>query len=143
MFLDQHFDRLYRSEERFGSLFAYFSILAILIACLGLLGLASYTAEQRTKEIGIRKVMGATANSIIGLLARAFSTLVIASFILAVPVAYFMMEHWLENFAYHGDLGVATFVPAGIVELVTAWFTVGYQAMNAALADPVNALRHE
>jgi putative ABC transport system permease protein len=142
-FLDERFDSQYRTEERMGSLFGYFTTLAILIGCLGLIGLASFTAEQRTKEIGIRKTFGATAASIVMLLSKEFTKWVIFASFVAWPVAYFIMNNWLQNFAYRIDLPFGSFLFAGIIALVIALLTVSYQAVKAAFINPVNALRHE
>jgi putative ABC transport system permease protein len=142
-FLDESFDRLYRSELRMGTLFGAFTILAIVIACLGLLGLASFMAERRTKEIGIRKVLGATASGIVLLLSREFVLLVLAANLLAWPAAWYAMSRWLQNYAYHAPLSVLVFVAAGLSALVIALLTVSFQAFRAAAADPVNSIRYE
>jgi len=142
-FLDQEFDALYRSEERVGQLFFVFAGLAIAIACLGLFGLASFTAEQRTKEIGIRKVLGASIPEILLLLSKEFTRLVAIAFVVALPFAYISMNSWLQNFAYRIDIGALTFIFAGVVTIAIALMTVSYQAIKAALANPVEALRYE
>jgi putative ABC transport system permease protein len=142
-FLDAEFDRLYKSEEKLGSLFGYFSMLAIFIACLGLFGLAAFAAERRTKEIGIRKVLGASTASVVALLTKEFVKLVLMANIVAWPIAYFAMNRWLQEFAYRIDIGVLTFVLAGSVTLVIALLTVSFQSLRAALANPVEALRYE
>ena len=142
-FLDEFFDRQYRSEERFEKLFLNFAILAIFISCLGLLGLASYSTMQRTREIGIRKVMGASVQGIINLLSKEFVQLVIISFLIAVPVSWFFMNRWLQNFAYRLDISWWVFVLAGIIALAIAMLTVSYQAIKAAVANPVKSLRTE
>ena len=142
-FLDEDFDRFYRAEERLAQIFRYSSALAILIACLGLLGLASFTAEQRTKEIGVRKVLGASVSQIIVLLSRDFAKLVGIAFMVATPLAYFAMNRWLQNFAYRTDIELQTFLRAGLLALIMACLTVSYQAAKAALANPVEALRYE
>lgn len=142
-FLDEFFDRQYRSEERFGRLFLNFAILAIIISCLGLLGLASYSTVQRTKEIGIRKVLGASTSGIVNLLSIDFLKLVIISFVIAAPVAWYFMHHWLEDFAYHTAINVWVFAIAGSAALLIALFTVSFQAIRAAIANPVKSLRSE
>lgn len=142
-FLDADFDRLYQTEERLGRLFSAFTFLAFFVACLGLLGLASFTAEQRTKEIGIRKVLGATVPSILLLLSKEFSRLVLLAFALAVPVAYYATNTWLENFAYRLHLGPRPFLLGGGLALAIALLTVSLQATKAAVANPVKALRYE
>ena len=142
-FLDDEFDALYRAEQRLGRLFSAFAFFAIVVACLGLFGLAAFTAEQRTKEIGIRKVLGASVAGLVALLSKDFLRLVLIAFIAAVPVAYLAMERWLEDFAYRIDLGVGTFALAGGLALGIAMLTVSYQALKVALANPVKALRYE
>ena len=142
-FLDQAFDALYRAEVQLGQVFGVFALLAILIACLGLFGLAAFAAEQRTKEIGVRKVLGGTVAGIALLLSRDFARLVGVAFVLAVPVAYFAMNAWLSDFTYRTSLGVGTFLLAGVLTLLVAVLTVSYQSARAALVDPVKALRYE
>ncbi|HMB92363.1 MAG TPA: FtsX-like permease family protein, partial [Rhodothermales bacterium] len=142
-FLDDRFDALYRAEQRLGTLFSSFAGLAIFIACLGLFGLAAFSAEQRTQEIGIRKVLGATVLQILALLTREFVLLVLVAFVVATPLAYLAMQRWLEDFAYRTDLGVGTFLLAGGLALLIALLTVSYQSLKAAVADPATSLRHE
>jgi putative ABC transport system permease protein len=142
-FLDESFDLQYRAEEKLGLIFSNFAMLAILVACLGLFGLASFTAEQRTKEIGIRKALGATVSSIVILLIKEFTKWVLLANIIAWPIAYVAMNHWLQNFAYRIKIGLGTFILAGVLALVIALVTVGYQAIKAARANPVEALRYE
>ena len=142
-FLDQDFAALYRAEHITGRIFSGFALLAVLIACFGLFGLAAFTATQRTKEIGIRKVLGATVPGIVLLLSREFLKLVGIAFVIAVPVAYFLMRQWLDNFAYRVDIGVGVFLFTGGLALLIALATVSYQAIKAALADPVQSLRYE
>ena len=142
-FLDEYFNKQYRGEERFGKLFLNFAILAIFISCLGLLGLASYSTMQRTKEIGIRKVMGASVKGIINLLSKEFLTLVVLSFFIAMPVAWYFMHAWLKDFAYRTDISWWVFVLAGILALLIAITTVSFQAIKAAIANPVKSLRTE
>jgi len=142
-FMDEFFDKQYRSEEKFGKLFLNFSVLAIFISCLGLLGLASYSTMQRTKEIGIRKVMGASVSSIVNLLSKDFLILVIVSFFIAAPVAWYFMYKWLQDFAYRITIGWWVFLFAGITALMIALLTVSFQAIKAAVTNPVNSLRSE
>ncbi len=142
-FVDENFESLYRAEEQQGKVFGAFGGLAIFVACLGLVGLASFTAEQRTKEVGIRKVLGASVSSIIMLISKEFTVLVAVAFVLAAPFAWFAMDSWLQEFAYHANLGASVFVLAGVLALVTAWLTVSYQAAKVALSDPSNTLRCE
>lgn len=142
-FLDEFFDRQYRSEERFGKLFLNFAILAILISCLGLLGLASYSTVQRTKEIGIRKVMGASVSNIVGLLSRDFLKLVAIAALIAFPVAWYVMNEWLQDFAYRTGVSWWTFFMAGMLAALIALFTISFQAIRAAIANPIKSLRSE
>lgn len=142
-FLDDAFDRLYQTEDRLARIFNAFTLTAILIACLGLFGLAAYSAEQRTKEIGIRKVFGATVTHLVALLSKDFLKLVVVSFVVAMPIAYATMQRWLEDFAYRMDIGWGLFVVAGVLALVIALVTVSYQAIRAALANPIDSLRYE
>jgi putative ABC transport system permease protein len=142
-FLDADFDRLYRDEARLGQLFAFFAGVAIFIACLGLFGLAAYTAERRRKEIGVRKVLGASVAQIVALLAGEFARLVLVGFAVAVPLAWWAMDRWLEDFAYRVGMGPGVFVLAGGIALVIALAAVSSQALRAATADPVRSLRTE
>ena len=142
-FFNDDFARLYASEERTGQLFTIFSVLAIFIACLGLLGLAAYTAEQRTKEIGIRKVLGATVSEIIFMLTKEFTKWVLVANIIALPLAYLFMKGWLENFAYRIGFNPWVFILAGVSALLIAVITVSYQAIRAAIANPVESLKYE
>jgi putative ABC transport system permease protein len=142
-FVDQYFARLYEQDRQFGRLFAVFAALAIVVACLGLFGLATHTVQQRTKEIGIRKALGASAASLAALLSSDFAKLVGVAFAVAVPIAYLSMSRWLEGFAYRIDLGAGVFLAAGALALVVALGTVGTQAWRAARLDPTKALRSE
>lgn len=142
-FMDEFFDRQYRSEERFGRLFLNFAVLAIFISCLGLLGLASYSTMQRTREIGIRKVMGASVSNIINLLSKEFLKLVIISFFIAAPVAWYLMNRWLLDFAYRTTISWWIFAGAGILAVLIAVITISAQAIRAAMANPVKSLRTE
>ncbi len=142
-FLDEDFDSLYRSERLRGRIFLTFSALAVLIACLGLLGLASFTAEQKTKEIGIRKVLGASEVSIVRLLSMEFIRLVLLAGLIAWPLAYLVMHNWLGNFAYRIKMPLVIFLLAGVLAVIIALATVSIQAVRASLADPVDSLRTE
>jgi len=142
-FLDEAFGAQYEAERRFGRLFGALAGLAIALACLGLFGLAAHAAAQRTKEIGIRKVLGASVPSLVGLLTRDVVALVAVAFVVATPVAYLAMNRWLDGFAYRVDLGLGVFVIAGALALLIALATVSVQAVRAATMDPVRALRHE
>ncbi len=142
-FLDQSFDQLYRSEQRLSEIFLTFSVLAILIACLGLFGLAAYATQQRTKEMGIRKVLGASIPQVVSLIAGDFIRLVIIANVIAWPLAYYAMERWLQSFAYRIDMGLWSFIFSGGLALMIALATVTAQAVRAATANPVEALRYD
>lgn len=142
-FYNENFDETYRAEIQTEKIFSIFAILAIIIACLGLFGLAAFTAEQRTKEIGIRKVLGATISNIVAMLSREFLILVIVANLIAWPAAYFIMNKWLEDFAYRTEIGIRVFLLAGLVVLIIALITVSFQAIKAATANPVKSLRYE
>ncbi|MCH8959807.1 MAG: ABC transporter permease [Bacteroidetes bacterium] len=142
-FLDEAFDSRYRAEERAGQLFGYFALLAVFIACLGLFGLAAFSAAQRTKEIGVRKVLGASVGGIVVLLSKDFVKLVGWAFVVATPLAYLAMSRWLDNFPYHVEISWRIFLVAGLSALVVAVLTVSYQSIRAALTNPVEALRYE
>lgn len=142
-FLDETFDALFKNYQQLSSIVTLFAGLAILIACLGLLALAAFMAEQRTKEIGIRKVMGASVADIVLMLSGNFTRLVLVAFAIAVPLAYLAMQQWLQDFAYRIDISVWIFMLAGIFAVVIAWLTISYQAMKAAKSNPVEALKYE
>lgn len=142
-FLDKEYEQRYQSETMVGQLSRAFAIMAIFISCLGLLGLASFTAEQRTKEIGIRRVLGAPVGNLVMLLSKDFTKLVLWSFLIATPVAYFLMDQWLSKFAFHASQGVLIFLLAGSLAIAIAWLTIGWQAYKAASANPVESLRSE
>jgi putative ABC transport system permease protein len=143
VFLDEHLDALYRNEQRMAKVALLFAGLAIFIACLGLFALAAFAAERRTKEIGIRKVLGATVTGITGLLAKDFLKLVALAIVIACPVAWFLMEKWLTNFAYRIEIQWWMFAVAGAVAVAVAFLTVSFQSVRAALANPVKSLRSE
>jgi putative ABC transport system permease protein len=142
-FLDQDFESAYRADELRGQIFTAFSALTILIACLGLFGLATFTTEQRVKEIGVRKVLGGSVSSVVLLLSRDFTKLVLFSFPIAIPIAYFSMNRWLQSFTYKTSMNVWVFLAACAVTLLICWLTVIYQSLKAALANPVKSLRSE
>jgi len=142
-FLDRRIESMYKVERKLGQSFNYFTLIAILLSCLGLLGLASYMAEKKTKEIGIRKVLGATVPNILLLLTKEFTKFVFLANIIAWPVAYYFMNKWLQNFAYRIDLSVWIFILSGLAALAVALITVGYRAIKAATANPVDSLRYE
>jgi len=142
-FLDESFEENYRSEIIIGNLALWFMILAIFIACLGLFGLASFTAQRRTREIGIRKVLGASVPSVVMLLSREFVALVVAAFVLAAPVSWYVMNLWLDKFEFRTELGVSVFVSAAGMIMLIAYATVSYQSIRAALANPADSLRSD
>jgi putative ABC transport system permease protein len=142
-FLDESYDRYYRSEIQLGRLLNGFTILAIFISCLGLFGLASFMAEQRTREIGIRKVLGSTIKGITVLLSREFLKWVLLANLIAWPVAYFLIKSWLQNFPYRTPITFWIFLIATLGSLAIAWLTISYQSLKAATANPVKALRYE
>jgi putative ABC transport system permease protein len=142
-FLDDELDKLYNAEEQMGRVFGVFTILAIVIACLGLFALASFTTELRTREIGIRKVLGAQASGIVILLSKEFAKWVLIANVIAWPVAYYIMERWLDGFAYRTFIGIPTFIVATLLAFVIAILTVSFQAFKAALSDPVKSIRHQ
>jgi putative ABC transport system permease protein len=142
-FLSEKLRRLYKAEERMEDITLTISFLAIFISCLGLLGLAVFTAEQKTKEIGIRKVLGASIVSITTMLSKEFVWWVVIAALIAWPVGFYLMNRWLGNFAYRIDIGFGIFVMSGALVLFIALLTVGFQAIKAAVANPVDSLRYE
>lgn len=142
-FLDQNFDDLFRSEQRIGKLAQVFSGLAIFIASLGLFALAAFTTEQRAKEIGIRKAMGASSTGLVLLLSREFTWLVVIAFVPAAALAYWFMNSWLSGFAYRIDMSPLVFIVSGVAAISVAWITVSYQSIRAAAANPIESLRQE
>lgn len=142
-FMNERFEQTYRSETVMGTLANIFSVLAILIACLGLFGLASFTAEQRSKEIAIRKVLGASVPKIVMLLSREFILLVVGAYAVALPIAYYLMTNWLGNFTFHTKISVGILAIAGIASILIAWLNVSYQSIRAAMLNPVVSLRSE
>ncbi len=142
-FLDKDYQALYESEERVSALSKYFAGIAILISCLGLLGLAAFTAQRRIKEIGIRKVLGSGEFAIVYLLSKDFSKLVLISIVIALPLSYLLIKNWLDSFAYRINLSPWYFLSAGIITLLIAWLTVGTQALKAARVNPSQCLRDE
>jgi putative ABC transport system permease protein len=142
-FLDDIFNNLYKSEQRQGTLFNFFAAIAIMISCLGLLGLAAYTAQVRTREIGVRKVLGASVSVIVGLLAKDFIKLVLIAIVIAVPVAWLAMHQWFQNFAYKVNISWTVFVIAAVIAILVAFITISFQSIKAALMNPVKSLRSE
>ncbi|MEM1134632.1 MAG: ABC transporter permease [Bacteroidota bacterium] len=142
-FLDESFNKQYEADARFGKIFTAFAGIAILIACLGLFGLTAYTTSQRTKEIGIRKVLGASVSSIVGLLSSGFLKLFVVALLIAVPVSWYTMNRWLESFAYQVGVNYDVFIAAGLVALLVALLTISWQSLKAAFANPIKSLRNE
>jgi len=142
-FLDKEYEALYRAEQRTGTLFGIFSVLSIFIAMLGLIGLAAFTAEQKHKEIGIRKVLGASVSSIVFKLSNEYTLLVLISFALSAPIAWWIMRDWLANFAYQASIGWWVYVLAGFFSFAVTWLTVSFQSIKAAILNPVDTLREE
>jgi len=142
-FLSDSVKRQYQEDQRISTIITVFTSLAIIISCLGLYGLSVYVAERKVKEIGVRKVMGGSVTSIVALLSKEFIMLVIIALLLAIPIGYFAMEKWLEDFAYRIELSAMVFVITGIIALTLAWITVGFESIKAAIANPVNSLRSE
>ena len=142
-FVDESFNNLFKSEMLIGKLSRVFAVLAIIISCLGLFGLAAYTAERRTKEIGIRKVLGASVPGITRLLSKDFLQLVGISTLVAFPLAWWAMHNWLQDFAYRINISWWVFIAAGILALFIALFTISFQSIRAAVANPVKSLRTE
>ena len=142
-FLDENFERLYQSEERQKSIFTVFAFIAIFIACLGLFGLSAFAISQRIKEIGIRKVLGASVSTIVTLLSKDFLKLVLLAAVIAFPIAWYAMNSWLQDFAYRIDVPWWVFVIAGILAGIIAFITISFQAIKAAIANPVKSLRSE
>jgi putative ABC transport system permease protein len=142
-FLDDDFEKMYRAEMRLGKIFASFTVLAVFIACLGLFGLASFTSEQRTKEIGVRKVLGASVSDIVVLLSKEFSKWVLIASLIAWPVAYYTVSQWLQSFSYRISIGIWIFLLSTLLALFMAMATVSFKAVKAAIANPVDALRYE
>lgn len=142
-FLDQDFAKMYEAEQRLGEIFSLFAGLAIIIACLGLFALTAYTAEQRTKEIGVRKVLGASVQSIVLLLSREFGKLVVIAFLLASPVAWYAITWWLNGYSYRVEIGWVVYALSGVLALAIAFVTMSFQSVKAALANPIHSLRNE
>jgi putative ABC transport system permease protein len=142
-FLDDTFNELYKDDQRTSTLILVFAIIAIAISCLGLFGLTAFTAERRAKEIGTRKVLGASVVSIVSMLSSDFLRLVFLALIIASPLAYYFMHEWLQNFAYRIDISAWIFLLAGSIAILIALVTISFQSIKAALANPVKSLRTE
>ena len=142
-FLDKQWENFYREDEKRKVIFFAVAMMTIVIACLGLFGLATYTAQQRTKEIGIRKVLGADLKTIVALLSKDFLKLVVIAALIAFPVAWWAMHNWLQDFQYRITINVWIFLLAGLVAFIIALGTIGFQSIKAALANPIKSLRTE
>lgn len=142
-FIDESFDASFRSEQRMGKVLNVFTIMAIVIACLGLFGLAAFSAEQRKKELGVRKVLGAKAIGLMMLFSTEFTRLVILSLLVAIPLSYFMVDSWLADFAYKTPIDIGVFAIAGVAALIIAWSTISFQSLKAAYRNPIQSLRDE
>jgi putative ABC transport system permease protein len=142
-FLDESFNTQYQADQNFGQLFTFFSCLAICIACLGLLGLSTFMAQQRVKEIGVRKVLGSSVSGIVMLLSKDFIKLVLIAIVIAIPLCTWVMNKWLQDFAYRIAIGPVVFIEAGIVCVGIAFATIAWQSVKAALVNPVRSLRNE
>ena len=142
-FLDERFNNSYESEQKIGLILSIFAGVTIFVACLGLLGLATFTAEQRTKEIGIRKVLGASIVNIVSLLSIDFIKLVFIAFIVATPVAWYMMNKWLQDFAYKTNISSWIFLLTAVLAIAITIITVSFRAIRAAVVNPVDSLRSE
>ena len=142
-FLDQKIARLYHTEQRLSNIVLLFAGLAVFIACLGLYALASFTAEQRVKEIGVRKVLGASVFQIVNMLSKEYIMLVLIAFAIGIPVGYYVMNKWLEGFEYRTNFNVIVFLLAGACAMVIAWATVSFESIKAARRNPVDSLKSE
>lgn len=134
---------MYRTEERFFNIFTFFTLLAIFIAGMGILGLSAFMAEQRTKEIGVRRVFGATTGNLVLLLTREFSKLLLIGFLISAPLAYWLLEDWLQDFTYRIQIGWLPFAVAALVAVFMTFLTSGFQSLRAAMGSPVEALKYE
>ena len=142
-FLDENIARQYEAESRLSTILKISTLLAIFIACLGLFGIGILIISERTKEIGVRKILGASTSNIVLMLNRHFTVIVIVATVVAVPIAWYVMDNWLEDFAYRISVSPWTFILAGVLALALAWISVGYQSIRAAASNPVDALRSE
>ena len=142
-FMNQRFNAMYESENKVGEIFTVFAVLTIFIACLGLFGLAAFTAEQKTKEIGIRKTLGASIPSIVNLLSKNFLKLIFIALVIAIPVASLAMNYWLEEFAYRTNLKPSTYIISGVMAIAIAWITISFQSWKAARVNPAKSLKDE
>jgi len=142
-FLDESFSAQYQADENFGQLFTFFAFLAICVACLGLFGLSTFMAQQRIKEIGIRKVLGSSVGNIVVLLSKDFVKLILFAIVIAIPLCWWAMDAWLQGFAYRISIGTMVFLEAGLISLAIALLTIGWQSIKAAMGNPIDSLRSE
>jgi putative ABC transport system permease protein len=142
-FFDEEFGKAYKVERKTEKMAEFFTIITIIIACLGLYGLATFTAEQRIKEVGIRKVMGAPVYQLIYMLSKDFTYPVFISFLISVPIAYYLMKNWLDGFAYHIEIGLFHFFATLVIMILIAWITISFRTFWVAGLNPVHSLRHE
>jgi putative ABC transport system permease protein len=142
-FLDDKLQKLYTADLQTGKIFAIFTIVTIIMACVGLFGLAAYVTQQRTKEIGIRKVLGASIPGIILLLSKDFTKLILLAFVISMPLVYYGMNEWLNNFAYHTNIDPLTLIGAGMITILLSFLTISYYSIKIAILNPVNSLRSE
>jgi putative ABC transport system permease protein len=142
IFMDENVKKMYTAEARTSNILTISTIIALIISCLGLYGLSVYVAERKTKEIGIRKVVGASVHTIVGMLSKEYIKLIIISFIISIPLGYYFMDRWLESFAYRIEPGVAVFVISGLTAFVIAWLTISFESFRAANRNPVDTLRN-
>jgi ABC-type antimicrobial peptide transport system permease subunit len=142
-FVDQDINNLYKGEQQMGSLFNVFAIIAIFISCMGLYGLSAFMAEQRTREIGVRKVLGASVFNVVYLLSTGFTKLILIAIVIAIPIAWFAINKWLGSFAYRINVGWVTFLIAALGALAIAWITVSYESVKAAIVNPAKSLKSE
>ncbi|HEY8733307.1 MAG TPA: FtsX-like permease family protein, partial [Puia sp.] len=142
-FLDESFSAQYQADQNFGQLFTFFSCLAICIACLGLFGLSTFMAQQRVKEIGVRKVLGSSISGIVILLSKDFIKLILIAIVIAIPLCWWAMNHWLQGFAYRITIGLVVFIKAGMAALSIALITMAWQSVKAAMSNPISSLRNE
>ncbi|MGH2565100.1 MAG: ABC transporter permease, partial [Ginsengibacter sp.] len=142
-FMDENINNFYKQENQLSLLYKIFAGIAIFISCLGLYGLVSFMAVQRTKEVGIRKVLGASVANIMYLFSKEFTSLIVVAFIIAAPLAWYMMNNWLQNFHYRIQIGIGVFALAVLISVMIALITVGYKSIKAAIANPVKSLRTE
>jgi putative ABC transport system permease protein len=142
-FLDDKLQKLYTADLQTGKIFAIFTIVTIIMACVGLFGLAAYVTQQRTKEIGIRKVLGASIPGIILLLSKDFTKLILLAFVISMPLVYYGMSEWLNNFAYHTNIDPLTLIGAGMITILLSFLTISYYSIKIAILNPVNSLRSE